>query len=219
MSDAAPLTWTLPPAPPVGRILLAHGAGAGRESPFLQRLAAALAAENLAVARFDFPYMAARAMGRRPPPPKAETLVDGFIATVAAFLAAPEGSDVPALIGGKSMGGRVAVMAAADERLPAAVKGVVAYGYPFRPQGGGDWRPAPLAAARRPLMICQGERDAFGGRVEIETLALPATVTLTWIDDGSHDFGPRGRSAATLAGNIAAGSRASAAFLARLAAS
>ncbi|MBP0573682.1 hypothetical protein J8J27_23560, partial [Mycobacterium tuberculosis] len=61
-----------------------------------------------------------------------------------------------------------------------------------------------LQAARRPVLICQGERDTFGGRAELAEIALPAAVQLHWIDDGSHDFGPRGRSEATLAGNIAA---------------
>lgn len=212
MTEAQPLLWTLPTGTAAGRILLAHGAGAGSASPFMQRLAAALAAEGLAVARFDFPYMAERPNGRRRPPPKAELLLDGFLATVAAFLAAPEASG-PAVIGGKSMGGRIAVMAAADARLPADIRGAVAYGYPFHPQGGGDWRLGPLQAALRPVLICQGERDTFGDRAEIEATALPASVALSWIADGSHDFGPRGRSEATLAGNIIAAAAATAAFL------
>lgn len=213
---AAPLTWTLPGGPVAGRVLLAHGAGAGQDAPFMQRLAAALAQEGLAVARFDFPYMAARASGKKKPPPKAERLVDGFLATVAAFLAAPEATG-PAIIAGKSMGGRVAVMAAWTEALPAEIRGVVAYGYPFQPQGGGDWRVAPLEEARRPVLVCQGERDPFGDRAAVEATPLPAAVTLQWIDDGSHDFGPRGHVEATLAGNIAAAARATAAFVAGLA--
>ncbi|MBP0650091.1 hypothetical protein J8J40_23900, partial [Mycobacterium tuberculosis] len=88
---------------------------------------------------------------------------------------------------------------------------------PFRPPDGRDWRLAPLQAARRPVLICQGERDTFGGRAELAEIALPAAVQLHWIDDGSHDFGPRGRSEATLAGNIAAAARATAAFLSALA--
>lgn len=211
---AAALVWTLPEGAAVGRILLAHGAGAGHDAPFMQRLASALAAEGIAVARFDFPYMAARASGKRKPPPKAEKLVDGFLATVTAFLAAPEASG-PALIAGKSMGGRIAVMAAASVALPAEIAGVVAYGYPFQPQGGGEWRLAPLEAAARPVLICQGERDPFGDRAAVEATNLPATVTLHWIDDGSHDFGPRGHVEATLAGNIAAAAGATAAFLSR----
>jgi predicted alpha/beta-hydrolase family hydrolase len=213
----SPLVWTVPDRPPIGRILLAHGAGAGWDTPFLNRLAAALAAEGVAVARFNFPYMAVRANGKRRPPPKAETLVEGFLATVATFLAAPEGADVPALIAGKSMGGRIATMALGEDALPPAILGAVAYGYPFRPQDGGEWRLGPIEAARRPLLICQGERDTFGGRAELEALTLPPIVTLHWVEDGSHDFGPRGSSPATLAGNIVAAAAATTAFLSRLA--
>lgn len=213
VTAAAALVWTLPEGVTIGRILLAHGAGAGHDAPFMQRLAAALAAEGIAVARFDFPYMAARANGKRKPPPKAEKLVEGFLATVAAFLVAPEASG-PALIAGKSMGGRIAVMAASSAALPAEIAGAVAYGYPFQPQGGGEWRLAPLEAAARPVLICQGERDPFGDRAAVEATTLPTTVTVHWIDDGSHDFGPRGHVEATLAGNIAAAARATAAFLA-----
>jgi predicted alpha/beta-hydrolase family hydrolase len=215
VTDLPPLLWTLPDRPAAGRVLLAHGAGAGSGAPFMVRLAEALAAEGLATARFDFAYMAGRAGGKRRPPPKAERLVDEMQAALRAVLAAPEASG-PVLIAGKSMGGRVAAMTAGGD-LPADVVGAVAYGYPFRPPDGGDWRLAPLADLRRPLLICQGERDAFGGRAELAETPVPGPVEIVWIEDGSHDFGPRGQSPATLKGNIAAAARATAAFLDRLA--
>jgi predicted alpha/beta-hydrolase family hydrolase len=211
------LLWTLPNGTATGRILLAHGAGAGQDSPFLQRLAEALAEAGLAVARFEFAYMAARRTGgKKRPPPKADNLVPEYHAAIAAFLAA-EGPEGPALIAGKSMGGRVAVMAA-ETPLPEAIAGVVAFGYPFHPQGfsGEDrslWRLPALVAARLPVLLCQGERDEFGAAHEMEGLDLPDHVSIQWIEDGSHDFGPRGQSPATLKSNLIAAAGHAAAFL------
>ena len=216
---AAPLSdflWTTADAA-VGTVLLAHGSGAPMDSPFLERMAAALVGEGLNVARFEFPYMAERRKdGRRRPPPKAETLVDGYRARIEAVLADARAVG-PLLIGGKSMGGRVSVMVGGLDLGPR-VAGVVVYGYPFHPPGQPDaLRLAPIEALRLPTLILQGERDEFGARAEIETYAIPAGVEIDWIEDGSHDFGPRGQSPATLKGNIAHAARATAAFAARLA--
>ncbi|WP_407048414.1 alpha/beta family hydrolase [Methyloraptor flagellatus] len=208
--------WT-EAADPIGTMLLAHGSGAAMDSPFLEKLAAALAGEGLSVARFEFPYMALRRKdGRRRPPPKAETLVDGFRATIEAVLADPRCVG-RLLIGGKSMGGRVSAMVGGTE-LPERVAGVVAYGYPFHPPGQPDeLRLAPLEGLRLPALVLQGERDEFGARAEVEGYAIPSGVTIEYIEDGSHDFGPRGQSPATLKGNILHAAQLTATFLRRLA--
>jgi uncharacterized protein len=210
------LTWTVPEGAARGRLLLAHGAGAGQDAPFMQRLSDALAEAGIAVARFEFAYMATRRTGgKKRPPPKADLLVPEFQAAIAAFLAAPEAGG-PALIAGKSMGGRVAVMTAGGDMAPEIV-GVAAFGYPFHPQGDTvNWRLEPLAASRRPVLICQGERDEFGASHELEGIEVPACVEIEWIEDGSHDFGPRGQSPATLKGNIHAAAQRTVAFLAGL---
>lgn len=206
--------WT-EAADPIGTMLLAHGSGAAMDSPFLEKLAAALAGEGLSVARFEFPYMALRRKdGRRRPPPKAETLVDGFRTTIETVLADPRCVG-RLLIGGKSMGGRVSAMVGGTE-LPERVAGVVAYGYPFHPPGQPDeLRLAPLEGLRLPALVLQGERDEFGARAEVEGYAIPDTVTIEYIEDGSHDFGPRGQSPATLKGNILHAAALTAAFLRR----
>jgi hypothetical protein len=119
----------------------------------------------------------------------------------------------PVLIGGKSMGGRVAAMLAASPSLPRRVTGVACLGYPFHPQGRTDtWRMAPLEEARRPVLIAQGERDAFGSAVELETVPLPDQVRIIWLEDGSHDLAPRGASPATWDGNLAQTAQAIADF-------
>jgi predicted alpha/beta-hydrolase family hydrolase len=124
-------------------------------------------------------------------------------------------SDGPLLIGGKSMGGRVAAMLAGGGSLPGRVKGVACFGYPFHPTGNpeADWRLAPLEDAKRPVLVLQGDRDQFGSQAELDAITLPPQVTLTYLEDGNHDFGPRGKSPATLDGNIAAAAKAVRAFL------
>ena len=184
-------------------LLLAHGAGAPMDSSFMTRIAEGLAARGVAVARFEFGYMAKRrTTGKKLPPPKAEKLIGEFRAAIEAVAAAPQRVG-PVTIGGKSMGGRVAAMTA-GEVLPEAVGAVACLGYPFHGPGRPEEiRLAPLQAIRLPTLVLQGERDEFGNRGEVEALDVGPQVRFEWIEDGSHDFGPRGSSPATLKGNIA----------------
>ncbi len=194
-------------------LLLAHGAGAPMDAPFMTRIAEGLAARGVAVARFEFAYMAKRrTTGKKFPPIKAERAVPEFRAAIETVLAAPERVG-PLVIGGKSMGGRVAAIAAC-EALDPAVAGVVCLGYPFHGPGRPEEiRLAPLQGGLLPTLIVQGERDDFGSRAEVETLDVGARARFAWIEDGSHDFGPRGASPATLKGNIAVACDAAAAFV------
>ncbi len=208
--------WTRPAGPEIGTVLLAHGSGAPMDSPFLERMAKALADVGFAVARFEFAYMAKRRVEpKKPLPPAAEKLVAEYRYAIRQLLAT-EGLSQPLLIGGKSLGGRVAVMTGATE-LDAPdlgpIAGVVCFGYPFHPTGDpGKLRLAPLGDCKLPLLICQGDRDDFGNRTEVEDMDLPPAIKIVWIEDGSHDFGPRGQSAATLSGNITAAAEATAGF-------
>ena len=101
----------------------------------------------------------------------------------------------PFLVGGKSMGGRVAATIA--DR--AGARGVVCFGYPFHPTGKPtSLRLAPLEALEVPACIVQGSRDAFGSREEIATYRLPKHVEVHFVEDGDHSLVPRkntGRSA------------------------
>jgi len=187
------------PAAARGTLLFAHGAGAPMDSDWMAAATAALVGAGLRVVRFEFPYMAARRTGARRPPPKAETLVPAYRAAIDTVLARFDG---PVLIGGKSLGGRVATITAADP-LDQRVAGVVALGYPFHPPGAPEkLRLAPLAAARLPVTIVQGERDPFGARAEVEGYDLPAGVAIRWCADGDHDLAPRRASGHTLAGHL-----------------
>ncbi len=114
----------------VATILLGHGAGAGSDSPGMAAITAALVAAGFRVARFDFAYMAARKTGARRPPPKAEALLDEYRAAVDAL----RGSR-PLMIGGKSLGGRVASMVADALFASGHIQGLLCIGYPFHPPG------------------------------------------------------------------------------------
>ncbi|MGP3699392.1 alpha/beta hydrolase family protein [Rhodobacter sp. NSM] len=168
-------------------LLLAHGAGAGMESAGLNALAKALAGGGIRVLRFEFGYMAARRDGQRRPPPRAEALLDEYRA--AASAAAVEG---PLVIGGKSMGGRVASMVVDELRDAGGVCGLICFGYPFHPPGKpAQLRTAHLAGLRTPALFFQGTRDPLGNRDEVETYALSASIDLVWLENGDHDLKPR----------------------------
>lgn len=168
-------------------ILLAHGAGAPMDSASMNAAAAALAAEGFQVARFEFPYMAARRIGQRRPPPRAEALVPEFEAAVAALRSAG-----PPIIGGKSMGGRVASLAADTLYARGAIRGLLCLGYPFHPPGKpGELRTAHLARLTTLALICQGTRDPFGTREEVRGYVLSGRIELLWLEDGDHDLKPR----------------------------
>ena len=205
--------WTRPETPPVATLLLAHGAGAAMDSAFMNRLSAALASEGIAAARFEFAYMAGRRTGGpKKPPPRADKLIAEFQTALQSVLGQSEG---PILIGGKSMGGRVAAMLAGGGSLPGRVKGVACFGYPFHPTGKADaeWRLQPLQDAKRPVLVLQGDRDPFGSKAELDEVSLPVHFSLTYLEDGNHDFGPRGKSPATLDGNITLAAEAVRAFV------
>jgi predicted alpha/beta-hydrolase family hydrolase len=168
-------------------LLLAHGAGAAMDSPALTAAAAAFARAGLRVARFEFGYMAARRDGARRPPPRAETLISEYRDAVAAFPATRR-----LVIGGKSMGGRVASMTADELHAEGRVAGLLCLGYPFHPPTRPDQlRTAHLEILKTPALIAQGTRDPFGTRDEVETYRLSPAIRLLWLEDGDHDLRPR----------------------------
>jgi hypothetical protein len=127
------------------------------------------------------------------------------------------GADQRLLIGGKSMGGRVASLVADSLHGSGVAAGLVCLGYPFHPPAKPDvLRTAHLAPLSCPALIVQGERDPFGSRAEVESLVaagvLSRRISLVWCPDGDHDLGPRGGSGHTRQGNLALAAQAIAAF-------
>ena len=200
------------------RLILAHGAGAGMDSPFMDKMAEMLAERGIAVTRFEFGYMASRRRtGKRRPASKAELLAPEYRKVIETIAARASGQRL--LIGGKSMGGRVASLIA-DEMLGAGhVAGLVCLGYPFHPPGMPEkLRTEHLLKLETPCLIVQGDRDPFGNRGEVEALALSPQIRFHWAEDGDHDLGPRGGKGLTRRGNLEAAADAVAAFAAGLAA-
>ena len=155
-------------------ILLAHGAGAPMDSASMTATAKALAAAGLRVARFEFGYMASRRTGGRKPPPRAETLIPEYRDAVAAL-----GAEAPLVIGGKSMGGRVASMVADELHADNTIAGLLCLGYPFHPPGKPEQlRTAHLAGLKTPTLICQGTRDEFGTPDDVAGYTLSPAVEL-----------------------------------------
>lgn len=202
-------------AHPNARLMLAHGAGAPVTSPFMDRMTELLAARNIAVIRFEFAYMAARRKGgKRRPPPSAEKLIAEYVAAVDAVTVRDGSAAPPLFIGGKSLGGRVASMAAADLLSAGRIEGVVCLGYPFHPPGMPEKiRTAHLTETNVPMLILQGERDPFGSRAEVEAYELSPRVEIIFARDGDHDLGPRGGQGTTRRENMASAADAIAAFV------
>ncbi len=171
-------------------ILLAHGAGAPMDSPGMTGIAETLAANDLSVVRFEFAYMAARRKeGLRKPPPRADKLMPEYRAAIDAVQ-----TDGPLIIGGKSMGGRVASMIADDLFEAGRIAGLLCVGYPFHPIGKPDkLRTEHLVDLKTPTLICQGTRDPFGSRDEVADYELSSSIRLAWFEDGDHDLKPRKR--------------------------
>ncbi|TVP93129.1 MAG: alpha/beta fold hydrolase [Pseudomonadaceae bacterium] len=188
-------------------LVLAHGAGAPMDSPYMELLTEHLLAEGLSVLRFEFPYMVARrADGRkRPPNPMAQL--------EQAFLQQLDGLEGPLLVAGKSMGGRVATHILQQ----SAAVGAVAFGYPFHPPGKPDrLRIAHLQAIAKPLLVVQGTRDPFGREHEVAEYALASSVELCWLSDGEHDLRPTKSSGRTQVELISAAAGATGDFARRL---
>lgn len=184
-------------------LLLAPGAGAPMTSPWMEQVSGLLAAAGLRVRRFDFAYMAARLAGSPRPPSKAEALVGEYEAAVAETVA-EMGAGGRLLIGGKSLGGRVASLAAQSLYDSGRIAGLVCLSYPFHPPKKPEQlRTRHLKALTCPTLIVQGERDPFGGPSEVAGYDLAPAIAVHWATDGDHDLAPRKRSGATLEGNLA----------------
>lgn len=170
-------------------IALAHGAGQAMDSPFMTAFAEGLAGHDIRVVRFDFPFMIERRRtGKRGPPDRATVLYETWRMVIEELGAAG------LIIGGKSMGGRIASLIA-DE---TGVSGLVCLGYPFHPAGRPEkLRVSHLETLRTPGLICQGTRDSLGSSEEVRRYALSPSVRVHWLEDGDHSFTPRKASGRT----------------------
>jgi len=163
-------------------VALGHGAGGDRKTPLLVRLASALAASGRGALLYNFPYTDARR--RVPDPPE----VLEMTATAVAEHARGPLRARRVVLGGKSMGGRIASQAVAKG---VAADGLVFLGYPLHPPGRTETRrDRHLPKVAVPMLFVQGTRDAFARWDLLESLIerLGQAATLHRIDDGDHSF-------------------------------
>ena len=187
-------------------VVLAHGAGAPMDSSFMEAFARGLASAGIRVARFEFPYMRARREGGKGRAPDREPVLrDSWKQAIGELGGGPR-----LVIGGKSMGGRIASLVA-DE---AGARGLLCLGYPFHPPGQPDrLRTRHLAALATPGLVLQGTRDPFGGREDVAGYALAPSIRVAWLEDGDHSWKPRVRSGETLEGHMARAIREASEFV------
>jgi predicted alpha/beta-hydrolase family hydrolase len=165
-------------------LVLAHGAGAGMTHPFMESLASELAAARVATLRFQFPYMEQlRKIPDRPPVLTATILS----AVHAASEAVP---DLPLFAGGKSLGGRMTSLAAAQNALDG-VRGLVFFGFPLHPPNKPGTKHAEhLSDVGLPILFFQGTRDPFADLKLLRPICakLGARATLHVIETADHSF-------------------------------
>jgi predicted alpha/beta-hydrolase family hydrolase len=189
VADAMVQTAAIRPQKPIATLVVAHGAGAGLDHPFMSGFCRAIADENIATLRFNFPYIE---RGRRSPDPE-RVLRETWLAAFDAVLTGARGG--PVLASGKSLGGRIASMCVADG-MPAA--GLVFLGYPLHPPGKADRvRDDHLYRIDVPMLFLEGTADPFASRDVLARVLrkLGDRATLVEVEGGDHSFNVRGRKA------------------------
>jgi len=165
------------------------------DTPFMTTVARGVAEHGIRVVRFEFAYMAARREGKKSGAPDRQPLLEQRWRDVVEQL----GGGESLVIGGKSLGGRIASMVA-DE---LEVAGLVCLGYPFHPPGQpAKLRTEHLATLATPALIIQGERDPFGNRDEVGAYQLSKFIRVEWIRGGDHSLVPRASSGVTKEENL-----------------
>lgn len=172
------------PKQAIAALVLAHGAGAGMEHPFMEAMSMELAARQVATLRYQFPYMEQRS--KRPDSASvAQAAVRAAVGEAARRL-----PGLPLFAGGKSFGGRMTSQAQAAAPM-ARVRGLVFVGFPLHPSGKpGDERAAHLFDVHIPTLFLQGTRDEFAELSSLKPVVnkLGARATLTLFDDADHSF-------------------------------
>ena len=185
-----PFSWSRT-GPLDGRplVVLAHGAGAPQTHPFMEGVSAGLVDRGLTVARFHFPYMERRVReGRNLPPDRAPVLLDTWRAML--DRARKWRGAGPLVMGGKSLGGRMASMLLAEGRAPGA-RGVIYLGYPLHPPGKPEkLRDAHLPGIAVPQLFVSGTKDPLCDLALLRPVLrrIGKSARLVTVEKGDHSL-------------------------------
>lgn len=167
-------------------VVFAHGAGAGPESDFMQRVSEFITQQGIGVARFEFPYWTQiRLTGKRRPPNPQPQLQQAMREIASAY------ANRPLWLMGKSMGARVAFTCA--DTLNA--QGAIGLGFPFHPHKKTQDKPQStrtheLSNQRRCNLVVQGTHDPMGKLDWVNQQQLPENLHIAWVETGNHDLIP-----------------------------
>ena len=164
--------------------VLAHGAGAGMDHPFMENVARGLASRGIATLRYQFPYME-RGSKRPDPPPLAQATVRAAVAEAQRLL-----PDTALIAGGKSFGGRMTSQAQAKAPLEG-VHGLAFLGFPLHPNGRPSQdRAEHLFEIQIPMLFLQGTRDNLASLDQLKPACkqLGKRATLKLFADADHSF-------------------------------
>lgn len=179
--------YTRPPDA-AATIVVAHGAGAGMEHPFMSGFASAMHGLGFATLRFDFPYREAG----RPFPDRPPVAIETWRAATDAAAARADTGE-PIWASGKSFGGRMASMAVADGMRTT---GLVYLGYPLHPPGRPEKaRDEHLPDIDVPMLFLQGRNDPFAvPNEQLDELVrrIGSTATVHWMENAGHSFDMKG---------------------------
>ena len=203
-----------PEEDPKGIFLLAHGAGKGMASPFMETIAKGVTHAGVRVVRFHFPYMEEMLRtGKESPANQRRILKQCFSEVIMHCIEKERCPSKYIIIGGKTMGARIASMVADDHK----VAGVICLGYPFHPlKRPKHFRIKHLKTIQTPTLICQGERDPFGTREEVQQRILSKSIKFHWLAKCDNNFKPGRRSDRTQDENLEDAIRACNRFIKRL---
>ena len=182
----------------ISTLILAHGAGAPKNSSWMGEVTSYFFNHQVKVIRFNFPYMDRRELeGRKFPPDRLPKLQEHFLKVIdqAHKKKLIKGK---LYIGGKSMGARVSTTI--EHEL---IHGAICFGFPFYAPGKpGLERTNKLKECSFPVLILQGERDPFGGKEWISQARLTKNIEFKILPDGNHDLKPRVKSGFTQKENL-----------------
>jgi len=176
------------------RFILTHGAGSPMDSPLLTAVTRGLAESGFRVMRFEFPYMRARRRGERRPPDRQPILLSTWKDAIGSA-----GDRGRLVIGGHSMGGRMASMIADEMK----VAGLCCISYPFHPPDSPEkTRTDHLRGLTTPALFIQGSRDPFGSPDEVSGYGLSSGIHVHWMEGADHSLKPLRKSGGTLQKNL-----------------